>query len=164
MSDSSKQQPEKTQQNKAAGIITFIIFIAIVGFGVHALLHTKPAAFYEPPTPTPASDVSAAPSTSSQPAAAPQTLLDISGQGTKQTQKFTTAGDWTLSYSYDCSKFGSEGNFQTFTYNDDGSMDSDDIGVNRLGTSGSDTMNYYDAGTHYLSINSECSWRVTVEG
>ena len=49
-------------------------------------------------------------------------------------------------------------------YNDDGSLDSDDGLVNQLGAKGSDTQYYYDAGTHYLSINSECSWHVTAKG
>src|SRR5947209_608132 len=44
--------------------------------------------------------------------AVPQTLLNISGSGTKSTQKFTAASDWDLNWNYDCSKFaGGQGNF-----------------------------------------------------
>lgn len=94
----------------------------------------------------------------------PQTLLDISGQGNKQTQKFTTSGDWTLTYNYDCSQAGGTGNFMVDIYNDDGTPDTSDTSVNELGASGTDIEYYYDAGTFYLSINSECSWHVTVKG
>jgi len=34
--------------------------------------------------------------------------------------------DWTMDYSYDCSAFGSRGNFQVYIYNADGSIDYDD--------------------------------------
>lgn len=94
----------------------------------------------------------------------PQTLLDISGQGTKQTQQFTTTVNWTLAYNYDCSSFGTQGNFQVVVYNSDGSMDTNDMLVNQLGMNGSDTEYYYDAGTFYLSVNSECSWHVIAKG
>lgn len=104
------------------------------------------------------------PSGNSSKSTQPQTLLNLSGQGTKQTQKFTTSSDWTLTYSYDCSNFGTQGNFMVDIYNDDGSLDANDTSVNQLGMNGSDTEYYYDAGTYYLSVNSECSWRITVKG
>ena len=56
------------------------------------------------------------------PPSTPQVLLDISGNGSKTTQKFTAGGDWDLSWSYDCSKIGMEGNFQVFIYNGDASL------------------------------------------
>jgi surface rod structure-forming protein G len=90
-------------------------------------------------------------------------LLDIRGSGIRQTQKFTASGDWTLTYTFDCSNFGMQGNFQVYIYNDDGSL-STDGGPNDLATNGGTTDYYYDAGTHYLEINSECAWHVTVNG
>src|SRR5262245_40841169 len=55
----------------------------------------------------------------------PEVLLDVPGSGTKQTQKFTTSGDRTLVWSYDCTGYyGGTGNFQVPVYNDDGSLDS----------------------------------------
>jgi hypothetical protein len=67
---------------------------------------------------------------------------------------------WKLDYSFDCSSFGTSGNF---IVNEDGGSDFSGASVNRLGTgkSGS-TYAYGDAGTHYLQINSECSWSVKV--
>src|SRR5665213_2706476 len=47
--------------------------------------------------------------------AQPVTLLDISGQGSKSTQNFTTPSDaWQVNYTYDCSNFGDKGNFQVY--------------------------------------------------
>src|SRR6266542_2143234 len=52
----------------------------------------------------------------------PQTLLKLKGSGTKTTQKFTAAGDWDLDWSYDCSGFGAQGNFQVFVYDSAGGI------------------------------------------
>jgi hypothetical protein len=100
----------------------------------------------------------------STPAAAPQTLLDINGNGSKSTEKFTTQGDWDLRYSYDCSSFGGQGNFQVYIYNGDGSPSFANSGVNQLGASGSDVDHYHTGGTFYLVVNSECAWHVQVIG
>ncbi|HEU4966408.1 MAG TPA: G5 domain-containing protein [Candidatus Saccharimonadales bacterium] len=89
-------------------------------------------------------------------------LLDTSGNGIQTTQKFTTTGDWTLNYTYDCSSFGFKGNFQVYIYNGDGSIG--DVAANELGMSGSNIQYEHGAGTYYLEINSECSWHVTVKG
>jgi hypothetical protein len=97
-------------------------------------------------------------------AALPQTLLDLNGSGTKQTQKFTAAGDWDLSWSYDCSAFGTQGNFQVYVYDDSGSPSIDNTGINQLGAKGSDVQHYHKGGTYYLTINSDCSWTVNVKG
>lgn len=102
--------------------------------------------------------------TPAQPIAAPQVLLSLKGNGTKTTQKFTAAGDWDLNWSYDCSNFGGQGNFQVFIYTGDGSMSFSNSPVNQLGASGSDVEHYHAGGTYYLEINSECSWKVTVNG
>jgi hypothetical protein len=67
---------------------------------------------------------------------------------------------WKLDYSFDCSSFETSGDF---IVNEDGGSDFSGASVNQLGTgkSGS-TYAYGDAGTHYLQINSECSWSVKV--
>jgi len=94
--------------------------------------------------------------------AAPKTVLTAKGTGTKNTARFTTSGDWTIHWSYDCSKtFGSKGNFIVGVF--DGSEDSFQNGVNELGKKGADTSPVYDdPGQHYLSVTSECSWQLTV--
>ncbi len=109
---------------------------------------TTPAPVLQQPTPTPQ----------------PITLLDISGSGGKSTQVFTVpSNEWQLGYTYDCSSFGDQGNFQVYIYNSDGSM-SDAQGVNELGKSGSDTEYYHQSGSYYLEVNSECSWTIKVKG
>ena len=102
----------------------------------------------------------------SEPAKAqtPQTLGKISGSGTTTTQKFTAASDWDLNWSYDCSNFGNQGNFQVMIYNGDGSLSFQNALVNQLGKSDSGVEHYHNAGTFYLEVNSECKWTVGVKG
>ena len=103
-----------------------------------------------------------------QPTPAPQpiTLLSITGSGSKSTQTFTVpTNSWQLEYTYDCSSFGTSGNFQVMVYNSDGSMSFDNSPVNELGRSGADTQYYHvGEGSYYLEVNSECSWTVNVKG
>lgn len=101
---------------------------------------------------------SSAPPSSAPPA--PTVVLTLSGNGTKTTKSFTTGDDWSIKYTFDCSNFDDKGNFQVYTYTD-GSMG--DIPVNELAASGADTTyEHGDPGSHYLEINSECDWTVTV--
>lgn|ERR1700674_1077500 len=92
-----------------------------------------------------------------------QVLLDVQGTGIKSTQKFTAGGDWDLNWSYDCSNFGQNGNFQIYIYGKD-SSDLKGIGANELGAKGSDVSHQHDTGTFYLQMNSACAWHVTVKG
>jgi hypothetical protein len=88
------------------------------------------------------------------------TLISFSGNGIKNSPKFKTTSDWTIHYSYNCANFGQSGNF-AITYYTDGSLE--DVAVNELKKKGSGTAPIYDDnGTHYLSVNSECSWKVSV--
>ncbi len=96
--------------------------------------------------------------------AAPQVLLDLSGSGSKSTQKFTAGGDWDLNWTYDCSNFGGKGNFQVFIYNGDGSMSFENSAINQLGSKDSGTEHYHKGGTYYLEVNSECSWTLQAKG
>ena len=116
-----------------------------------------PVAPTPPPVPTPAPTPAPAPQ--------PTTLLSSSGTGTKSTQTFTTpSNSWQLSYTYDCSDYGGQGNFQVYIMTADGSMSFENTGVNELGASGSDTEYYHTGGSYYLEVNSECSWTVNVKG
>jgi hypothetical protein len=101
---------------------------------------------------------------SPQAQAVAKVLLDLTGSGTKTTNKFRAAGDWDLSWSYDCSTFGQSRNFQVYVYNGDGSLSIDNSPVNQLGKSGADVEHYHHGGTFYLVVNSECSWHVTAKG
>jgi len=113
----------------------------------------------------PSSSAAAAAQTSAAAPAAPaapakHVVLTVSGNGIKSTKQFAVGGDWSLKYSYDCTSFGSQGNFQVSEQG--GSNDGLPL-VNELGKKGSDvTYQHSDAGTHSLSVNSECSWTVTV--
>lgn len=107
---------------------------------------------------------SSSPAASKSPTAM-QTLLDISGSGTKSTLKFTAGGDWDLNWTYDCSGFsGGQGNFIVTVYNDGGSISYQNNGVNQLGKSDSGVEHYHNGGTFYLEVNSECSWTINVKG
>ncbi len=87
----------------------------------------------------------------------------MKGSGIKKTATFATPGEWTLQYSYDCSTFGSKGNFQVMEFDANGNMT--DVLVNELDKKGSDQVpQHADDGSHYLEINSECKWTVTVVG
>lgn len=113
-------------------------------------------------TPAPAVTVTKTPSVSSPSAnsGANQVIARFNGSGTQNTQTFTTPSSWHLSWSYwGCP--GGTSNFQVSEYNSDGSVDVNGISVNELGTGRGPvaTYAYGDAGTHYLSVNTEgCSW------
>jgi hypothetical protein len=86
----------------------------------------------------------------------PHVVLDVQGSGTKTTSKFSVGDDWDLAWTYDCSNFGTSGNFIV-------SIDGDinmNQGVNQLGGSGHDVEHFHEGGTFYLTINSECDWHV----
>jgi len=89
------------------------------------------------------------------------TLLEASGSGIKNTAEFTTtAASFTVRYSFDCSAYGSSGNFIAELYQGNSSVDSI---ANQLAKSGSDSTPLYDgAGTYHISVNSECDWTVKV--
>jgi hypothetical protein len=87
------------------------------------------------------------------------TSAEIGSSG--DTPTFTQAGPWTMSWSYDCTAYGSEGNFAVDINQPDGD-DAADLGTDELGTSGSGTDYYYDTGQFSLSVISECDWSITV--
>lgn len=90
-------------------------------------------------------------------------MLDISGSGSKSTQTFTVASSWQMKWSYDCSSFGDQGNFQVYVYTSGGSLSFENAGVNQLGNGGSDIEYYHTGGSYYLEVNSECNWHLTVQ-
>jgi hypothetical protein len=86
-------------------------------------------------------------------------IARFNGSGTQNTASFTTPGNWALSWSYwGCS--GGSDNFIVDEYNADGSIDVNGVSVNELGTGRGPvaTYAYGDAGTHYFSVISGCSW------
>jgi hypothetical protein len=106
-------------------------------------------------TPTPAVSPTRAVTPAPTPAS-PQTLLNQQGSGTASTASFSTPKNWDLGWSYDCSSFGSSGNFEVDVQGNLGP-----VGVNQMGTSGSGTEYYHQGGSYYLEVDSECSWQIT---
>jgi hypothetical protein len=142
-----------------SGWLRFVIVLVLVGVAGSLL----PKARVGENRASDTADTTANQTPSSPPTVQPKTLLDIQGSGTKTTEKFTTQGDdWDLSYSYDCSSFGSQGNFIISVKGGDGSLT--EMGVNQLGTQGNDTDHFHTGGTFYLEINSECSWHIIATG
>lgn len=136
---------------------------APTGSGSAATTSTTPSSAV-PAASAPAPAAPAAPPTSA-PAAAPaapatSVVLTVSGNGIKTTKQFNVADNWSLKYTYDCSSFGAQGNFQVMEQG--GENDGMPL-VNELGNKGGDvTYQHGDAGQHSLEVNSECSWTVTV--
>lgn len=155
------------------GVILLIIIIAVATSSNNptntksvASVNSKPAATTSKSTTsttsTPAKSTTPAATTTTTPAPQPTVLLNQSGSGQAQTASFTTGKSWSITYTFDCSSFGSQGNFQIYIDNTDGSYNTD-TGANDLAMNGGNTDYYYDAGSHYLQINSECDWTVTVK-
>lgn len=105
------------------------------------------------------------PAASGNPAAAaktvkPHTVATFTGSGENNTSRFTVTSTWKLDYSFNCSSFGGSGNFAV---DEDGGSDINGVSVNDLADSKTATSwAYNNAGTHYLAIDSECDWTVTV--
>jgi hypothetical protein len=98
-------------------------------------------------------------SASSAPAA-PQVLLDVSGDTQKTTQKFTAGGDWDLEWHFDCA--GEASNLSITSYKGDGSYD--DLLLNVVKAKSDDVTHQHQAGTFYLVVDSSCPWHVIVRG
>ena len=116
------------------------------------------------PQAQPSPSTTAAPAASSSPQPAqPQVIARFNGSGIQNTQTFTVPDNWHLSWEYwGCS--GGSGNFIVDEYNTDGSLDPNGVAVNELGSGRGPvaTYAYGDSGSHYFSVNSECSWSLAV--
>jgi hypothetical protein len=154
-----------------------VLFIGVAIGNASAKSGTPAAASTAGPTVTvtvPGSPAAA----SSAPAASPtgqaavtnHLLLTFSGNGIRNSAPFNVGGGpLTVTYSFNCSSFGGSGNFQAdLYYGNQASLNSDDLSVaNALAVSGHQTTTVYPqypGKDYYLSVNSECSWRVKVTG
>ncbi len=140
-----------------AALIVLIVIVVVATGGRSGSPASQPAAPDKPTTQTSKQPVASTPKQ-------PQTLLDLSGSGTKQTQVFAAASDWDLAWTYNCSNFGDQGNFVVEVMNRDTSPSFENQSVNQLGSKGSDVQHYHKGGSFYLSINSECNWTVKATG
>ncbi len=66
-----------------------------------------------------------------------------------------------MSWSYDCSSFGSAGNFSVDIQQPSGDL-AIDIGPNEEGSGATGTDYYYDSGSFQLAVISECDWTISV--
>lgn len=157
MTEQPKQNWLKKHKEAIIAILIVWIFIVIASYGSSHPTKQAPVIKTAPPTTTETTRASP------PPVPTQQVLLDLSGSGSQQTASFTVGSKWNVTYTFDCSAFGGSGNFQFDVDNTDGS-DTYDTGANDLAASGGTTDYYYDSGEHYLSINSECAWHLTVKG
>jgi hypothetical protein len=93
----------------------------------------------------------------------PKVVARFNGSGIQNTHSFTVPDSWHLSWEYwGCA--GGSGNFIVDQYNTDGSPDANGASVNELGSGRGPVATYIygDAGRHYFSVDSECSWSLAV--
>jgi Short C-terminal domain len=85
------------------------------------------------------------------------------GTGSVSTARFTVNdSSWQIKWSYNCSTYGSQGNF-IVSVNGYGTASGDNIyGVNDLGAGSSGVYPVFDKGTFNLQIQSECNWSISV--
>ena len=108
-----------------------------------------------PPAPT----ASATAAVSSAPA--PRPLLELTGRGFRTSQRFRTRAAWTITYRFDCTRYGAEGNFQVVVYAGGQLVE---VAINDVAWSGrGHAFERQTAAETYLQINSECDWQVVVQ-
>ena len=103
--------------------------------------------------------------TTTLPAVRSLVLWSSSGSGAMAGPKFTVpaqATSWTENWSYNCSNFGTSGNFITSVTGFGGNRNTSDSGSNQLGSSGSGVNHYYDTGNFNIEVNSECNWTESI--
>jgi hypothetical protein len=95
----------------------------------------------------------------------PGTVLGhLSGNGQGNSPPFVVPAQVSVTYSYNCSQAGGSGNFIA-DLQQPGGGDDQSI-ANALGAGGTVTTTVYptNAGSdYYISVNSECTWTVTVK-
>ncbi|HVZ85661.1 MAG TPA: DUF2510 domain-containing protein [Polyangia bacterium] len=105
---------------------------------------------------------SVSPVSSPPPAPVPKTVLAERGNGEGQTREFTVSDEWSIHYSYNCASLGQPGNFQIYVYGTNNVPSLSNVGANEIGMRRSATIHNHHGGTYYLTINSECAWRLQV--
>lgn len=162
----------------AAGLVLLLVGVSIGAAGKtakpsRATTVTVTAAAAPAPTVTVTrsarnAGLAAASASASAPAQSSGVLFTFSGSGIRNSASFTVnSSAVTARYSYDCSAFGSSGNFiADLVSGSPGSGNYDDQSIaNELGSGGGQTTTVYpqDQGaTYHLEVNSECSWSITL--
>jgi hypothetical protein len=135
--------------------------MAVVGVLLLAACSGTSGSVPAPPDRTPAS-AAATPAHTAKP---PQTLLDLTGSGAKETQIFTAGGSWDLTWSdHDASGLGDE--FSVAAYN----ADTNQVVLVPVqvslpaGATKNDVSHMHEPGRYYLSVNGTGDWHITVTG
>ena len=107
-----------------------------------------------------------APSSTTTSAAVPG--FQDSGTTSKQTKSFTVPANWSVQYTYDCTRFAnslSGGFLNIFVMYPTGAYllgDSSPIELQGVADAGGDVVSFSTPGTFYLSVVTPCSWAVTI--
>jgi hypothetical protein len=133
-----------------------LVFVIGIAAAAASPSSSSPSAASAPPAQTQAA---APPAPSRAAVAAAKTVATFSGSGITNTAQFTVSSTWKLDYSFDCSNFGYAGNFIVMEDGGlSGAMNVNELAMSKTGSS----YAYNDAGTHYIEVNSECSWTLKV--
>lgn len=165
-------QPPKRKRRTGRAVLLGVIGLLVIIIVAAALSgggkKPSPAASAAAP-PAATAPASASPAAAAAPAA-PRVLIRFDGSGIRNSAPFNVgSGALTVHYSFNCASFGSQGNFAAdLLYGNQSSLSSDDQPIaNALAMSGSTTTTVYpqDSGKdYYLSVDSECSWKIKVSG
>ena len=93
-------------------------------------------------------------------AVVPHTVTTYSGSGNQNTPSFTTTSAWQLAYSFNCSEFGGPTRVEVVE-GEDAHSGKLLVSTRTLKAEGSTRIDG-NPGSHYLEINSPCSWVVKV--
>lgn len=94
----------------------------------------------------------------------PHTIMNDNSSGDDSTPAFHVNDDWQLDWSYDCTKYGSAGNFIVEVENANGSDNVYDGGPNKLGRFDLGATREPRGGYLALQVISECDWTVSAYG
>jgi hypothetical protein len=153
---SRKLWPRRHKVLTTLGVVTGFLLILVIA-------SVAASAGHRSASPAAAASTPVSPSAQSSPAARPaaaHTIATFTGSGIKKTPSFTVTVTWELDYSFHCANHGIPGNF---IVHEDGGSDPNGLSVNDPSAGhSSSTWAYDDPGTHYLAINSGCTWKVKI--
>ena len=155
------RKPWIARHKVLSGLIAFgclIVLIIVANSGGSSSSSGAANTATQAAAPSSAAATTAPPSASPSKPPAAHTVATYSGSGIENTPQFSVTATWKLDYSFDCSDFGYKGNFIVMEDGSFGAMSVNGLAISKSGSS----YAYNDAGTHYLEINSECSWTVKI--
>jgi hypothetical protein len=107
---------------------------------------------------SPAPGATRAAGQAAQLAVVPHTVTTYTGSGIETTPSFTTTASWQLGYSFNCTQFGAPARAEITE-----GPGADTILVNEKTLTAKGRVQVSgQAGSHYLKVNTACSWTVKV--